>query len=104
MIVTAKRDLPSSQAGPLMTALKAGGAKFTAIEIASDHVFDDRRIGLEYVVSRLALAGGKTSEIIDSTLNQPSNVSFPPIAAIRQAGSNRISLNRPVASRSECGL
>lgn len=50
LIVTAKRDLPSSQAGPLMTALKAGGAKFSAIEIASDHVFDDRRIELETVV------------------------------------------------------
>lgn len=50
LIVTAKRDMPSSQAGPLMTALKAGGAKFSAIEIASDHVFDDRRIELETVV------------------------------------------------------
>lgn len=50
LIVTAKRDLPSSQAGPLMTALKADGAKFTAVEISSDHVFDDRRIELETVV------------------------------------------------------
>lgn len=50
LIVTAKRDLPSSQAGPLMIALKASGAKFNAIEIASDHVFDDRRIELETVV------------------------------------------------------
>ena len=38
------------QAGPLITALKADGAKFYAVEIASDHVFDDRRIELETVV------------------------------------------------------
>jgi len=50
LIVTAKRDLPSSQAGPLMTALKAHDAKYSAVEIASDHVFDDRRIGLETIV------------------------------------------------------
>jgi pimeloyl-ACP methyl ester carboxylesterase len=50
LIVTAKRDLPSSQAGQLMTALKAHDAKFSIVEIASDHVFDDRRIGLETVV------------------------------------------------------
>jgi hypothetical protein len=31
-------------------ALKADGTKFSAIEIASDHVFDDRRIELESVV------------------------------------------------------
>jgi dienelactone hydrolase len=50
LIVTAKRDLPSSQAGPLFTALKADGAKFSTVEIASDHSFDDRRIALESVV------------------------------------------------------
>lgn len=50
LIVTAKRDLPSSQAGPLMTTLKADRAKFSTVEIASDHVFDDRRIELETVV------------------------------------------------------
>jgi pimeloyl-ACP methyl ester carboxylesterase len=50
LIVTAKRDMPSSQAGPLMTALKADRAKFSAIEIDSDHVFDDRRIELESVI------------------------------------------------------
>ena len=50
LIVTAKRDMPSSQARPLMTALKADHATFSAIEIASDHVFDDRRIELETVV------------------------------------------------------
>ena len=50
LIVTAERDLPSSQAGPLMTALSAEGAKVSAVEIASDHVFDDRRIELETVV------------------------------------------------------
>ena len=48
--MTAKRDLPSSQAGPLMTALKADGAKFDTVEIASNHSFDDRRIELETVV------------------------------------------------------
>jgi uncharacterized protein len=50
LIVTAKRDLPSSQAAPLMSALKADGAKFSTVQIASDHVFDDRRIELETVV------------------------------------------------------
>lgn len=50
LIVTAQRDLPSSQAGPLMAALKADDAKFSAVEIASDHAFDDRRIELETVV------------------------------------------------------
>jgi len=50
LIVTAKRDLPSSQGGSLMMALKADGAKFSTVEIASDHVFDDRRIELETVV------------------------------------------------------
>jgi len=58
LIVTAARDLPSSQAQALKTALAARGARFSAIEIASDHVFDDRRIELETVVidwlSRLA--------------------------------------------------
>jgi len=50
LIVTAKRDLPSSQAGPLMTALKADGAKFDSVEIESNHSFDDRRIEVETVV------------------------------------------------------
>jgi pimeloyl-ACP methyl ester carboxylesterase len=50
LIVTAKRDLPSSQAGPLKIALRANGTKFSTVEIASDHVFDDRRIELESVV------------------------------------------------------
>lgn len=50
LIVTAKRDLPSSQAEPLVTALNADGAKFSAVQIASDHSFDDRRIELESVV------------------------------------------------------
>jgi len=50
LIVTAKRDLPSSQAGPLMTRLKADSAKFSTVEISSDHVFDDQRIELETVV------------------------------------------------------
>jgi len=50
LIVTAQRDLPSSQAGPLMTALRAAGAKYTAVEIASDHVFDDGRVELETTV------------------------------------------------------
>lgn len=50
LIVTATRDLPSSQAGSLMTALKADDARFDAVEIATDHAFDDRRIELETVV------------------------------------------------------
>lgn len=58
LIVTAARDLPSSQAQALKTSLTARGARFSAVEIASDHVFDDRRIELETVVidwlSRLA--------------------------------------------------
>ena len=33
-----------------MVALKVDGAKFSAVEIGSDHVFDDRRIELETVV------------------------------------------------------
>lgn len=50
LVVTAKRDLPSSQAGPLMAALKTDGASFDSVEIVSNHTFDDRRIELETVV------------------------------------------------------
>jgi uncharacterized protein len=50
LIVTATRDLPSSQAGELKAALQLNGAKFSTAEIASDHVFDDRRIELETAV------------------------------------------------------
>jgi pimeloyl-ACP methyl ester carboxylesterase len=50
LIVTATRDLPSSQAQGLKAALNADGARFTSVEIASDHVFNDRRIELETVV------------------------------------------------------
>jgi len=50
LIVTASRDLASSKADDLKAALNGGGAKFSALEIASDHVFDDRRIELEAVV------------------------------------------------------
>jgi len=50
LIVTAARDLPSSQAGQLKAALQRAGVKISSAEIASDHVFDDRRIELETVV------------------------------------------------------
>jgi predicted esterase len=50
LIVTATRDLPSSKAQGLKTALQAAGTRFSSVEIASDHVFDDRRIELETVV------------------------------------------------------
>jgi dienelactone hydrolase len=50
LIVTATHDLPSSRADGLKAALQRGGTKFDAVEIASDHVFDDRRVELETVV------------------------------------------------------
>ena len=50
LIVTARRDLPSSQAEGLKAALENGRVKFSSVQIDSDHVFDDRRIELETVV------------------------------------------------------
>jgi len=50
LIVTAKRDSPVNKAGMLQAALKRDGAKFDAVEIDSDHGFQDRRIKLESTV------------------------------------------------------
>ena len=50
LIVTASRDSPASKGTELQATLKDKGAHFSAVEIASDHVFDDRRIELETVV------------------------------------------------------
>lgn len=50
LIVTATRDSPASKADDLKAALQRDGAKFSAVEVATDHVFDDRRIELESVV------------------------------------------------------
>ena len=50
LIVTAKRDSPVNKAETLRAALKRDGAKFDAVEIDSDHGFQDRRIKLETVV------------------------------------------------------
>ncbi len=50
LIVTARRDLPSSQAAGLKAALESKNVKFSSVQIDSDHVFDDRRIELETVV------------------------------------------------------
>jgi uncharacterized protein len=63
LIVTATRDLASSRAEGLKAALKGEGAKFSAVEIASNHTFDDRRIELESVVlnwlSQIGSAAGR---------------------------------------------
>lgn len=50
LIVTATRDLVSSRAEGLKSALNGKGAKFNTVEIASNHTYDDRRIELETVV------------------------------------------------------
>jgi len=50
LIVTASRDSPASKGTELKAVLKDKGAQFSAVEIDSDHVFDDRRIELETVV------------------------------------------------------
>lgn len=50
LIVTAKRDSPVNKAEMLRAALKRDGGKFDAVEIDSDHGFQDRRIKLESVV------------------------------------------------------
>jgi uncharacterized protein len=50
LIVTAARDSPVNKGEPLRAKLRSEGAKFSVVEIDSDHVFDDRRIELETVV------------------------------------------------------
>ena len=50
LIVTAAQDMAPTKALALESALTSGGAKFQAVEIASNHTFDDRRIELETVV------------------------------------------------------
>ena len=50
LILTATRDSPASQAGALVAALDGLRASYTIEEIASDHVFNDRRIELETVI------------------------------------------------------
>ncbi len=50
LIITATRDLPSSKAAGLKAALAAHNAPLDAVEIDTDHVFNDRRIALEVTI------------------------------------------------------
>jgi acetyl esterase/lipase len=50
LIITASRDLASSKAGALKSALAAQGTPFETVELESDHSFNDRRIALETTI------------------------------------------------------
>lgn len=50
LIITAKRDLVSSQAIGLKAALAERSARFDAVEIDSNHSFDDCRIALQVTI------------------------------------------------------
>jgi uncharacterized protein len=64
LIVTAARDLASSKAAGLKAVLRKDSARFDAVEIASSHSFDDRRIELETVVLNwLARVGSMRASI-----------------------------------------